>query len=383
MEFSHPFFQQGHPYLLDQIKRKIANPKATEEKPGIKIEDVNKVLIDVKLMKNRQENLDSRFGSMKQENEALWREIAVLRQKHMKQQQIVNKLIQFLVTIVQPQRTGLSNMGSMKRRYQLMINDAPEAAKLRRKNDETTGPIIHELTEELLDNEDSESDSEILYSKVPHIQSPSPSQDDINDSLIEEITSPISYSNRMIMQPQSEPQQQEPEQEIEPIKYIINSVNDPQKQINKINQRPIVKNEKDLKKKMKKNETPKNQKSLLAPKLKLTMPKIENVPEPSSSSSTYAQNNINNSEIAPAQMSYTNQHDFINAEMPNDLFEDSQEFTVNNINNSPLIGGLKLQGDGPYQSNMGETSNQNQNEQKNNWALAQVNNNEVFKLNSP
>lgn len=379
MEFSHPFFQQGHPYLLDQIKRKIANPKATEEKPGIKIEDVNKVLTDVKLMKNRQENLDSRFGSMKQENEALWREIAVLRQKHMKQQQIVNKLIQFLVTIVQPQRTGLSNMGSMKRRYQLMINDAPEAAKIRRKNEESTGPIIHELTEELLDNEDSESESEILYSKVPHIQSPSPSQeDDIDDSLIEEITSPISYSNRMIMQPQP---QQEQEPEVEPVRYIINEI---PKQINKINPKQIVKTEKDLKKKMKKKEAPKNQKSLLAPKLKLTMPKIENVPEPSS---TYAQN-VNNSEAAPAQMSYTNQHDFINAEMPHDLFEDSQEFTVNNLNDSPLIGGLKLQG-GAYQSNMGESSNQNQNQnqningQNNNWAVAQVNNNEVFKLNSP
>lgn len=29
---------------------------------------------------------------MKQENEALWREVAILRQKHIKQQQIVNKV---------------------------------------------------------------------------------------------------------------------------------------------------------------------------------------------------------------------------------------------------------------------------------------------------
>lgn len=44
-------------------------------------------------MKGRQESLDARFSAMKQENKALWREVAVLRQKHLKQQQIVNKVI--------------------------------------------------------------------------------------------------------------------------------------------------------------------------------------------------------------------------------------------------------------------------------------------------
>lgn len=127
MEFSHPYFQKGHPYLLEHIKRKIANPKTAEvEKATTKTETVNRVLSEVKNMRGRQESLDTRFSAMKQENEALWREVAILRQKHMKQQQIVNKLIQFLVTIVQPQRGGL-NTGIGKRRCQLMINDAPQS----------------------------------------------------------------------------------------------------------------------------------------------------------------------------------------------------------------------------------------------------------------
>lgn len=127
MEFSHPYFQKGHPYLLEHIKRKIATTKAIEvEKPGTKTETVSRVLTEVKNMRGRQESLDTRFSAMKQENEALWREVAILRQKHIKQQQIVNKLIQFLVTIVQPQRSGL-NTGIGKRRGQLMINDAPQS----------------------------------------------------------------------------------------------------------------------------------------------------------------------------------------------------------------------------------------------------------------
>lgn len=127
MEFSHPYFQKGHPYLLEHIKRKIANPKTAEvEKVTTKTETVNRVLSEVKNMRGRQESLDTRFSAMKQENEALWREVAILRQKHMKQQQIVNKLIQFLVTIVQPQRGGL-NTGIGKRRCQLMIRDEPQS----------------------------------------------------------------------------------------------------------------------------------------------------------------------------------------------------------------------------------------------------------------
>lgn len=154
MEFSHPYFQKGHPYLLEHIKRKIANPKPMEvEKTATKTETVNRVLSEVKNMRGRQDSLDTRFSAMKQENESLWREVAILRQKHLKQQQIVNKLIQFLVTIVQPQRSGLST-GIGKRRCQLMINDAPQS-KLRKGHG---GPIIRELTEELLDDVDSDYD---------------------------------------------------------------------------------------------------------------------------------------------------------------------------------------------------------------------------------
>lgn len=67
------------------------------------------------------------------------------------------QLIQFLVTLVQPARSGLGS-GIGKRRFQLMINDAPQP-KIQ-KTDE--GPIIHELTEELLDEVESDFEPEQL-----------------------------------------------------------------------------------------------------------------------------------------------------------------------------------------------------------------------------
>ncbi|XP_052891669.1 putative uncharacterized protein DDB_G0277255 isoform X3 [Anopheles moucheti] len=157
MEFTHPCFQKDHPYLLEHIKRKIATSKQQqlqaqqqlEDKSVLKLEAVSRVLSEVKNMRGRQDTLDSRFQTMKQENEALWREIAILRQKHHKQQQIVNKLIQFLVTIVQPSRSGLGSMNnSNKRRFQLMINDAPQQAKLM-KTEYDDGATIEELGEAL------------------------------------------------------------------------------------------------------------------------------------------------------------------------------------------------------------------------------------------
>lgn len=186
MEFSHPCFQKEQAYLLEHIKRKIANPKQPpapytgEEKATIKSETVNKVMSDMKVMRTRQETLDSRFSAMKQENEALWREIAVLRQKHLKQQQIVNKLIQFLVTLVQPSRGGggINSMSGVKRRFQLMINDVPESSKMRKTNEDSL-PAIRELTEDLFSDNNYEypgdsygGDDDDGDTASPHVQSP-------------------------------------------------------------------------------------------------------------------------------------------------------------------------------------------------------------------
>ena len=104
--------------MLEQIKRKSSsNSKSqTQIVPGIKKESVfitqidnsdkeemvNEILVEMSQMKEKQEDLDNKLENMKSENEALWGEVLSLRQKHNQQQKIVNKLIQFLVALVQP-----------------------------------------------------------------------------------------------------------------------------------------------------------------------------------------------------------------------------------------------------------------------------------------
>merc|ERR1711990_840543 len=81
---------------------------------NIKTERVTEVLNEVTVLKDKQEEIDSKLGTMKKENEALWREVINLRQKHSNQQKIVNKLIHFLMGCLQG---GVHPGRTVKRQY--------------------------------------------------------------------------------------------------------------------------------------------------------------------------------------------------------------------------------------------------------------------------
>nr|BAG07219.1 heat shock transcription factor [Mamestra brassicae] len=238
IEFSHPCFMKSHAYLLEHIKRKIANPKSivtsneSGEKVLLKPELMNKVLTDVKQMKGKQESLDAKFSAMKQENEALWREVAILRQKHIKQQQIVNNLIQFLMSLVQPTRppNASGNNVGVKRPYQLMINSAahnvvdgsyPGRLKNMKLDKDTLldelsednledGPTIHELAhDDLMHNEgtqDSMPGSEFVNVDLPNMtnanmsHSPGDPTTSMYHVTMEDGDDPEAVGNRLVYQ---------------------------------------------------------------------------------------------------------------------------------------------------------------------------------------
>ncbi|XP_077346623.1 heat shock factor protein 1 [Lithobates pipiens] len=125
-EFQHPYFIRGHEHLLENIKRKVNNLSGGKmEDVKVRQDNVGKLLTDVQLIKGKQESMDCRLVAMKHENEALWREVASLRQKHAQQQKVVNKLIQFLISLVQSNR-----ILGVKRKIPLMLNDTSSAHSL-------------------------------------------------------------------------------------------------------------------------------------------------------------------------------------------------------------------------------------------------------------
>ncbi|XP_064298008.1 heat shock factor protein 1 isoform X2 [Phalacrocorax carbo] len=122
-EFQHPYFIRGQEHLLENIKRKVTSVSGIKnEDIKVRQDNVTKLLTDIQVMKGKQESMDSKLIAMKHENEALWREVASLRQKHAQQQKVVNKLIQFLISLVQSNR-----ILGVKRKIPLMLNDSSSA----------------------------------------------------------------------------------------------------------------------------------------------------------------------------------------------------------------------------------------------------------------
>lgn len=117
MEFAHNHFQRGQEALIENIKRKQQRRLASDgidfsQIPTSRtmiLEDnksVTKLLNDVRDMKRDQDSMSTKLLGLKRENEALWREYASMRQKFSKQQQIIEKLIHFLIAMVKnPSKT--------------------------------------------------------------------------------------------------------------------------------------------------------------------------------------------------------------------------------------------------------------------------------------
>ncbi|XP_062569024.1 heat shock factor protein-like isoform X2 [Saccostrea cucullata] len=174
LEFHHPYFQRGQEHLLEHIKRKITHHLPSH--PTIRVdpvvsvshnvqpEDLDRMVAEVNQVKGKQDLMNSKLDTMKRENEVLWREVASLRQKHMKQTQIINKLIQFLVHFVGANRVT----GGNKRKLPLMISntESPKVPKYSEKIlplspaaysvqtpesysnlSNSKGPIIHDITD--------------------------------------------------------------------------------------------------------------------------------------------------------------------------------------------------------------------------------------------
>ncbi|XP_015356314.1 heat shock factor protein 2 isoform X1 [Marmota marmota marmota] len=115
VEFQHPYFKQGQDDLLENIKRKVSSSKPEENK--IRQEDLTKIISSAQKVQIKQETIESRLSELKSENESLWKEVSELRAKHAQQQQVIRKIVQFIVTLVQN-----NQLVSLKCKRPLLLN---------------------------------------------------------------------------------------------------------------------------------------------------------------------------------------------------------------------------------------------------------------------
>uniref|UniRef100_A0A8C8VG62 Heat shock transcription factor 2 n=1 Tax=Pelusios castaneus TaxID=367368 RepID=A0A8C8VG62_9SAUR len=160
VEFQHPYFKQGRDDLLDHIKRKVSSSRPEENK--IRQEDLSKIISSAQKVQIKHETIESRLSALKRENESLWREVAELRAKHVQQQQVIRKIVQFIVTLVQN-----NQLVSLKRKRPLLLNTngTPKSAMFQQIVKEPTDKNHHvplSRTEGLKQREQT-SDDIIIY----------------------------------------------------------------------------------------------------------------------------------------------------------------------------------------------------------------------------
>uniref|UniRef100_A0A452S965 Heat shock transcription factor 2 n=1 Tax=Ursus americanus TaxID=9643 RepID=A0A452S965_URSAM len=112
VEFQHPYFKQGQDDLLENIKRKVSSSKPEENK--IRQEDLTKIISSAQKVQIKQETIESRLSELKS---PFWKEVSELRAKHAQQQQVIRKIVQFIVTLVQN-----NQLVSLKRKRPLLLN---------------------------------------------------------------------------------------------------------------------------------------------------------------------------------------------------------------------------------------------------------------------
>ncbi|KAM4041979.1 heat shock factor protein 2-like isoform 1-T1 [Anomaloglossus baeobatrachus] len=204
VEFQHPFFIQGQDELLENIKRKVSSARPEESK--VRQEDISKILNSAAKVQVKQDTIDSRLFTLKRENEALWREISELRAKHSQQQQVIRKIVQFIVTLVQNNR-----LVSLKRKQPLLLNTkgSPKATILQtmvketgednrhvphRTEERSDDIVIYDITDNMEEGEKTSTtpessgspSPETLNKRSPEIVIVEDDSEDEEDSVVQE-----------------------------------------------------------------------------------------------------------------------------------------------------------------------------------------------------
>ncbi|EPB78990.1 HSF-type DNA-binding domain protein [Ancylostoma ceylanicum] len=103
---------------------------------------IQMVMEELRQMREKQRAMDNKMHDLVKENEQLWEQVTLLRAQHNRQQQVVTKLVQFLVAMMQPNSTAAKRV--MKRGV-LAIDEPPQ--KRMRMNQNSNSTNISSLTD--------------------------------------------------------------------------------------------------------------------------------------------------------------------------------------------------------------------------------------------
>ncbi|WKX91171.1 hypothetical protein Q1695_009758 [Nippostrongylus brasiliensis] len=154
LEFSHPYFIRDHPEYLVNIKRKQSSRASENTANGVQAQaTVQLVMEELRQLREKQRATDSKMHELVKENEQLWEQVTLLRAQHNRQQQVVTKLVQFLVAMMQPNST----VGKRVMKRGVLAIDEPPQKRMRMSqssssnNASTLTDILDRLQREMVD----------------------------------------------------------------------------------------------------------------------------------------------------------------------------------------------------------------------------------------
>lgn len=138
LEFSNPNFCRNRFDLLVQVKRKAPKDEEAAERktmattvtgtitPAGKVA-VENVLKEIQALRHQQDALQSDISTVQRENQMLWTETMAARERHLQQQQVIEKILRFLASIFVSEKNvnaAATAAGISRAKRQLLLEDA-------------------------------------------------------------------------------------------------------------------------------------------------------------------------------------------------------------------------------------------------------------------
>ncbi|KAI9304229.1 HSF-type DNA-binding-domain-containing protein [Cunninghamella echinulata] len=101
-EFQHPYFQRGKQDILHLVTRKkirSTNVNATTTQQQLDHVRLGSLVKDISSIRQHQHAITTDLQHLHNDNEVLWREILLAREKHQRHQQVIERILLFLTTI--------------------------------------------------------------------------------------------------------------------------------------------------------------------------------------------------------------------------------------------------------------------------------------------
>ncbi|RKP21794.1 hypothetical protein ROZALSC1DRAFT_26818 [Rozella allomycis CSF55] len=146
-EFANDLFKKNKPELLCFLKRKTGK-ESSDEKESM---DVKMLLNELSTIKQQQLNITEELKNLQRDNQLLWSESIAARERHMKQEEMINKIVRFLGQMFANDRSSSILPKSKKRHLMIQANDLLNTNK---NIPQSSSDKVMELPEDKISNMD-------------------------------------------------------------------------------------------------------------------------------------------------------------------------------------------------------------------------------------